>query len=109
MTENLYGVYGVSGFGREVAPLVREQLHRCGIPADRFVFIDDNASISSANGHAVMNYETFITIPAHERFAVLAIADGQVRERLAGKLRGDGVQPWSVSAGNSVVLDDVSL
>lgn len=43
------------------------------------------------------------------RHAVLAIANGTVREKLAARLAQDGVQSWSVQAANVVRMDDVEL
>jgi hypothetical protein len=42
MTLPLYGVYGVSGFGREAMPLARDAVASISLPTDRVVFIDDN-------------------------------------------------------------------
>ncbi|MBM9531578.1 acetyltransferase [Desulfoprunum benzoelyticum] len=105
----LYAIYGASGFGREVMPLAREQLAGAGIPADRLVFIDDNPVAPVVNGQKIMHYGEFLAAAAGERYAVLAIADGGVRERLAARCALDGVRPWMVRAANVVVLDDVEM
>ena len=109
MTPPLFAVYGASGFGREVMPLAREQLARRGIGADRLVFVDDHPDAAMVNGQRVLDYATFLDMPAGERHVVLAIAGGGVRERLAARFRADGLQPWTVSAANVVVLDGVTL
>ena len=109
MTPPLFAVYGASGCGREVMPLAREQLARQGIGADRLVFVDDHPDAAMVNGQRVLDYAAFLDMPAGERHAVLAIAAGGVRERLAARCRADGLRPWTVSAANVVVLDDVTL
>lgn len=109
MTPPLFAVYGASGCGRGVMPLAREQLARQGIAADRLVFVDDHPVAATVNGQRVLDYAAFLDMPAGERHAVLAIAAGEVRERLAARCRTDGVRPWTVSAANVVVLDDVTL
>ena len=109
MTPPLFAVYGASGFGREVMPLAREQLAQQGIAADRLVFVDDHPVAAMVNGQRVLDYAAFLDMEAGERHAVLAIAAGGVRERLAARCRTDGVRPWTVSAANVVVLDDVTL
>ena len=109
MTPPLFAVYGASGFGREVMPLAREQLARQSIGADRLVFVDDHPVAAMVNGQRVLDYAAFLDMEAGERHAVLAIAAGGVRERLAARCRADGVRPWTVSAANVVVLDDVTL
>lgn len=105
----LFAVYGVSGFGREVMPLAREQLGREGVAADRLVFIDDNPAAPVVNGQRVLSYAAFLDVPAGERRVVLAIADGTVRERLAARCAADGIRPWTVRAANVVVLDAVEM
>ena len=63
----------------------------------------------TSTGQRVLDYATFLDMEAGERHAVLAIAAGGVRERLAARCRADGVRLWTVSAANVVVLDDVTL
>ena len=109
MKTPLFAVYGASGFGREVMPLAREQLARQGIGADRLVFVDDHPVATMVNGQRVLNYAAFLDMEAGERYAVLAIAAGGVRERLAARCRADGVRPWTVRAANVMVLDEVTL
>lgn len=100
---NLYGVYGASGFGREVLPLVRQQVgSKTGV---EIVFIDDQPADKIVNGHRVLTYPEFLAIKSSSKHAVIAIANSQVREKLAKKCSGDGVEAFSVSAANSVVLD----
>lgn len=107
MSMALYGVYGASGCGRGIMPLAREQLLQQGLPCERLVFIDDNPETGIINGHQVCTYAEFLTTEASTRYAVIAIANSQVRETLASRLAQDGVKTWSVFAQNSVVMDDV--
>ena len=109
MNSDLYAVYGASGYGREVMPLAREQLHHQGIPIDRLVFVDDNTESVAVNGQRVMRYADFLSADASERHAVLAIANDSVRERLAAQCMADDVRPWTVSARNVMRMDDVQL
>lgn len=109
MTGPLFGIYGASGCGRGVLPLAREMLSRESVPQDRLVFIDDRPVTSVVNGHRVVTYAEFIASKASERFAALAIANSAVRERLEGQCRADRVRPWSVSASNVVIMDDVVI
>ena len=109
MSLPLYAVFGVSVCGRGVMPLAREQLRCEGVATEQLVFVDDNPSETLVNGHRVLTYREFIGMPACERHVVLAIANSQVRERLAARCANDGVRPWSVSAANLVVMDEVQL
>lgn len=105
----LYAVYGAAGCGRGVMPLARAQAAEMGLAPDRLVFVDDGADVAVVNGHRVLGFEAFLHTPASDRFAVLAIADATVRQRLAVRLADAGVRPWQVRAAQSVVMDDVAL
>lgn len=109
MTQPLFAVYGASGCGRGVMPLARNAVRALGLPDDRLVFVDDRPEAVAVNGHRVMRYEEFLATPASARWAVLAIANSAVRERLSGRLVADGVQPWTVMADNVVVMDNVQV
>jgi acetyltransferase-like isoleucine patch superfamily enzyme len=107
--KSIIGVYGMSGFGREVIPLVREQLGGGKAEATTLVFIDDGKQAESANGHGILSYEEFLAFPAEQRVAAIAITDGGIRKKLSEKLRGDGVRPLAVRAANVVVMDEVEI
>ena len=49
---NLYGVYGASGFGREIMPLLRAQVAKD--PDAQCVFVDDAGADDTLNGHRRM-------------------------------------------------------
>lgn len=104
MNKSIYAVFGASGFGREVMPLVR-----ASVGDHQLVFVDDNASISTLNGHQVMTYGEFLELEAERKFITVAIADSQVREKLTDRCLGDGVEVFNVAAANVVVMDDVVL
>lgn len=101
---SLIGVYGGSGFGREVLPLVRSAYN-----ADRIVFIDDALADDFLNGVKVLDWSTFVSIPAERKRVTLAIADSHVRERLAIKCKDAGVGVIDVRAPDLRVLGDVVI
>ncbi|PLC53050.1 acetyltransferase [Pollutimonas nitritireducens] len=109
MTNSLYAVYGASGCGRGIMPLAKAQLREQGIAAERLVFIDDNPAASLINGHRVLTYDEFLACEASARYAILAIANGNVRETLARRCAADGVNTWSVRAANVITMDDVTV
>jgi sugar O-acyltransferase (sialic acid O-acetyltransferase NeuD family) len=109
MKQVLYAVYGASGHGREVMPIVRQQLARQSIPDKQIVFVDDAASAPVINGHLAMSYSAFLELIADERYAVLAISNGRTRETLAARCASDGIRHWTVCADNVVLLDQVEL
>ena len=109
MTQPLFAVYGASGCGRGVMPLARAQLARQGIAGVQLVFIDDHPAAPVVNGQRVLRYTEFLQEEASERYAVLAIANGKVREQLAVRCEADGVRPWTVSADNVIPVSYTHL
>lgn len=100
----LYGVYGASGFGREVMPLLRAQVDND--PEAECVFVDDSMIEYTMNGHKCMTFEQFLCHPATTRAVTLAIGDGRVRAKLAEKCEVAGVKFIGVRAENCMVLDE---
>lgn len=105
----IYAIYGASGFGREVMPLARAQLQRQGISNEQLVFIDDNPQAKRINDQRVLRYAEFLDSAAEEQYVALAIANSAIREKLAQQCARDAIQPWTVQAGNVVILDEVQI
>ena len=98
----LIAVYGASGFGREVMPLVKAEANEQN---SKFIFVDD----AKANGTSILSFDEFVQYPEPEKQIVIAIASSQVREDLARKCGVSNVPVLSVKANNAVVLDDVMI
>lgn len=107
--QQLYAVYGASGCGRSIMPLARQQLAQVGIAPEQLVFVDDALGPERINGQRLLTYAQFLAEPAAARYAVLAVANSAVREKLAGQCAQDGVLPWTVQAANAVIMDAVEL
>ncbi len=104
-----YAVYGASGCGRGILPLVRRQLIDSGSATWDLVFVDDNPVAPVVNGHRVLRYDQWLGEPAGERWVTIAIADSRVRERIARRCESDTVGFLSARASNVVVMDDVAI
>lgn len=100
----LIGVYGASGFGREVMPLVRSQY-----PDAECVFVDDGANDEELKGYPILSFTKFCEYRASDKKVAIAIANSKVREKLADKLRRENIEEVNVVAGNSVVLDEIDM
>jgi sugar O-acyltransferase (sialic acid O-acetyltransferase NeuD family) len=100
----LIGVYGASGFGREVVPLLR-----LAHVDETIAFIDDHPKAESLNGFPIWTLERFVAEPGSRRSVVLAIGDGGVRARLDERCRALGIEPLSVEHPSVVKLDDVVI
>jgi sugar O-acyltransferase (sialic acid O-acetyltransferase NeuD family) len=91
-------------------PLVRQHLE-AGLSASEadLVFVDDQPSASVLNGQRVLTYTEWLAEPASSRHINVAIANGQVRQKLVQRCAADGVQFYEARAANVVQLDDVQL
>ena len=109
MSHPVYAIYGASGCGRSLMPVARQQLQRLGISA-KIYFIDDSLQEQqNVNGHTALNYQSFKNLNAAQKFVLIAIANSQIREKLANQLIMDGLQLWTVQADNVVMMDNVEM
>lgn len=105
----LYAIYGASGCGRGLMPVARQQLVRENKDAE-IVFIDDALTeIGLVNGHRAMNYQAFLNESASQKYVQIAIANSRVREKIAHRLEADGIQLWSISADNVILMDRIEI
>ena len=102
----LFGVYGASGCGRGIMPLVRAA-HASDDA--RLVFIDDAPRAEQVNGHDIWNFDRFASEPAKLRRVAIAIANPGVRERLDRRCFAAGMTVVGVAAKNAVIMDDVEI
>ncbi|WP_339898324.1 acetyltransferase [Paraglaciecola polaris] len=107
MNRVLIGIYGASGFGKEVYPLVRGSIEQD--PNVDLCFIDDGSKLSQLLGLRVLTYTEFKNAKADTKKCVIAIADSKVRRFLAEQLKSDGIDQFSVRAKNIVILDNVNI
>ncbi|MCV2368245.1 acetyltransferase [Roseateles oligotrophus] len=104
-----FAIFGASGFGREVLPLMRQQLHQTMEQPWDLVFVDDNPPASQMNGHRVLSYAEWLSESAVSHHVCLAIANSSIREVLAARCLNDKVEFFSVRALNVVVMDEVAI
>jgi len=102
--KSLLGVYGASGCGRGVMPLVR---HRHEGQA-RLVFIDDAPSRPEINGHAIFTWEAFVREPGEKKVCI-AISASDIREKLATRCAQESIPLFQTRAQNAVIMDNVVL
>ena len=105
-----FAIFGASGCGRGVLPLVRHQLQAdlaAGL-AD-LVFVDDQPIMPVLNGQRVLTYAQWLAEPATSRLINVAIANSKERQKLVKRCAADGLQFFEARAANVVQLDDVQL
>lgn len=103
-----FAIFGASGFGREVLPLIRTQLQNMPNPWE-LVFVDDTPPAEQLNDHRVLTYAQWLAEPATSRHISLAIANSAVRAKLTERCMADGIEFFEVRAANVVELDDVQI
>lgn len=105
MSKVIYGIYGASGLGKEVMPLLQQQLQT----AKECYFIDDAKSQETLNGYRVLTLQEFLKIEADEYCVNIAIANSKIREMLTDKCLKQGIKIIDIKAQNIVVLDEVQM
>ncbi|AXH09218.1 acetyltransferase [Malaciobacter halophilus] len=100
----IYGIYGASGFGKEVLPLVKEQFGN----KSKIVFVDDGDVPNELFGCDIFNFEQFVNLEGQKKVTI-AISNSKIREKLTLKCLEKSIEVFDVKASNSVVLEDVKM
>lgn len=101
-------VFGASGCGRGVMPLLRTQWAIQG-EAHELCFVDDAPTAAEVNGHRVLTYAEWLARPGEGHQLCIAIANSTVREKIALRCAQDGVRFVEARAQNVVQMDDVQV
>ena len=109
----IIGVYGVSGFGREVAPLVRNQINlekELSYKTEIF-FIDDSETLNKKfiNGHKVLNWDQFLEIKSSLKEICVAIAKNNLREEIVNKISKHDINLFTTYSPSCRILDHVEV
>ena len=105
----IFAVYGAAGCGRSLMPVASEQLKYLGNNS-RIVFIDDALTENTnVNGYVAMNYDKFKSLDSDNKFVLIAIANGTIRQQLADKLKHDGIELWTVKGSTTLIMDSTSI
>lgn len=101
-----YGLIGAGGFGREVMSLAQLQLYDelYAGGAELFFVVENIKNPMTVNHYPVISLEDFLCLPAPRRFNI-AIGNSAVRKRIADICLDNGAVPFSVRAGNVVIMD----
>jgi len=103
--KKIYAIYGASGFGKEVLPLLKNMLKN----NEEIYFIDDKNHLEKLHGHRVLSFNQFLSINADKYFVSIAISDSKIREKLTVKCLEHNINIFDIKANNVVVLDEVSI
>ena len=110
--DTIYGIYGASGLGKEVLPLIRDKLKILNEYKDNIFFVDDKiepGKESILSECKVINFTDFKSIKANKYYMIITIADSNIREILTNKCLDNDIEIYDVRAGNVVQMDNVKL
>ncbi|WP_315382982.1 acetyltransferase [Microvirgula aerodenitrificans] len=104
-----FGLYGASGFGREIMPLLQEHIKiieksNAGAVCTPY-FIDDSPIATKVNGVSVLSSDAFFRLDCDVRFFNIAIANSKVREMLAIRCLERGAKPFSIQSAQAIVYE----
>jgi sugar O-acyltransferase (sialic acid O-acetyltransferase NeuD family) len=106
----MFGVFGVGGFGREVMPLVKSMVGESqGSTSTRLFFVDDYSEKKDINGYPVLTFDEFCRFESISKNIVVAIAGSNARKAIHCRMLERNVHPCSVRAPNSVVLQNAQI
>jgi len=103
-SQTFVAVYGASGYGREVMPLVKKQFAKK--KNIKFYFVDDANFSGEINSVEVLSYSAFIKLDGEKKITI-AIADANIRRCLQDKCISDGIDVVTILSDNCVVMDEV--
>ena len=101
---HLIGVYGASGCGRGILPLLRAQYSQAEL-----VFIDDANNAQRMNGHDILDWTGFLTQQHPRKFVSIAISASKVRQTLAEKCAQADIALIEARASSVVEMDEVKI
>lgn len=88
-------------------PLLRDEV--AGDDDLELIFVDDNFCGERVNGHRTVSFEAFVDLPTDEKAITIAIADSQIRAKLARKCAMEGLAFQTVTARHHVCMDSVEI
>lgn len=100
----VFGVYGASGCGRDVMPIIRKQFAGIG----RCVFVDD-AVTDRVNGVDCLSYAAFLALNESDKRIAVAIANSQTRAKLMTRVLDDGITIAEIIADTVLRGDDCNV
>ena len=103
--KTVYGIYGASGFGKEIMPLIRNKIK----DGDYLCFIDDSPNAETLNGVDILTYFDFLQLDFNNKYVSIAVADSSVRELISQRLKENNVSILDIKAENVMIYDKVSI
>ncbi|MCK0069922.1 acetyltransferase [Kordiimonas laminariae] len=106
----VFAVYGAGGFGREVMPILHEQLLRqypnISELKNKLFFVETSPSKNEVNGYKVIPEADFLAMKDVELYFNVAIADSQVRQAISERCLNGGAKPISIVSSDARLGDE---
>ncbi|WP_272012558.1 DapH/DapD/GlmU-related protein [Nodularia spumigena] len=109
--KKLIGIFGFGGFGREVIPLVEQQVAVSSQfqASTRIVFVDEVNNVGEVNGYEVMSFDNFCSDNAQSKEITIAVGNCSSRKLIYQRVCNKNIPFLSVTALNSVQLQSVDI
>ncbi|POA76361.1 sugar O-acyltransferase, sialic acid O-acetyltransferase NeuD family [Pseudomonas mohnii] len=101
-----FGIIGAGGYGREVIPLAKAMVDDllASDSAELYFVVEGEIGEDTINGYPVISLDRFLSLSGERLFSI-AIGASDARERISAVCESQGAKPFSVIAGNAVILD----
>ncbi len=100
----IFGLFGASGFGREVMPIAKALFGA----THELYFVENNVNDTKVNEYPVITEDDFFAMEGDKYFNV-AIADPKIRQKIAELCLSKNIKPLSLLAYNAMLLDNNEL
>ena len=107
----IYGIYGIGGFAREVAPVLNAYLKSINDNFEIYFIseLESEIGLKEINSYKIMSFENFLKINSQEKYISLAISNSQLRMKVSKKCKSNNLKFFNIVSTNSVVMDNVSF
>jgi sugar O-acyltransferase (sialic acid O-acetyltransferase NeuD family) len=105
---DVFGLFGVGGFGREVMGFIRSNPWPDSPDVGsgmRTFFVDVTPPKDIVNGIPVISERDYFALACRTRYFNVAIGDSRLRETIAAKCIAAGARPLTLRSQDSVVYD----
>lgn len=105
-----FAIFGLGGFGREIAPLAQELAVAGGAwpsaeGSPAVIFVDDAQGCPEAcNGIPVIGFDALCSDEHRDRAVIVAVGDGRTREAIEQRCEAAGLTIGTLSAATARVL-----
>lgn len=104
----IFGLVGMSGFGREVMPIFKKNCNNNNV-SDECIFVDVELPATPIADENVVLETEFLSIQSQERFFNVAIADCKLREKIVNKFLLNGCKPKAIISETTIIQDRVTI